>query len=534
LDTKELANNEKKTRQKIRHASEVLPIDPMDETKLIPEAARAAELPDSQEQLRDIKSPVLDYQEIHRSLGYKKDPKSLTQSLFDTHSVKSYEWQTILSPMDILRAPSMRGNGTQDQKSNGHPVSNCNGGTVKTTEKMDRKAMGHDDKESIESQPFTKPAQMNGNAVPTSYIQNSNENVAERENYLPGTIGTISWRQAKRMASTDVAVVAQLTGDTICGLRSLASQTKGNVGFNHTGNYSYSDPPSIPVGAATRPLLLEFVKRTLVYHFADLYRLSRLIQQNKSPIASSNLPISITQHFATDQNVGLNVACFTKWVPVVGPLLLDSFWQSLEGLFVPPPNIVSKVGYDKTSHSSSTEKARYIHDVEAADIVYLAILALVGSGYSLHDKSQETISDLRAWGRTLPNSHQSGSPDPLSDPWLDISDHFEYEPAVRLAKRLVRVIAARRSFWHISKMMPGGCAPRGFPLMRTVISYMKNEMIIDQLANRQGTKSSGVPFYLLEWLRTIILKTWDGEATVKRWEGTGAAIEIISDLCMLP
>lgn len=61
---------------------------------------------------------------------------------------------------------------------------------------------------------------------------------------------------------------------------------------------------------------------------------------------------------------------------------------------------------------------------------------------------------------------------------------------------------------------------------------MKNELILDRLRKRQGTQSSGVPFYLLEWLRTIVLKAWDGEVLVKRWEGAGAAIEIISDLCM--
>lgn len=338
--------------------------------------------------------------------------------------------------------------------------------------------------------------------------------------------------RAIRTSSNDVAVTAELTGDIICGLRVLAWQAKGSVDFGQTGNYSDSSPmSSTALGAVTRPLLVDFVRRTLVYHFADAHRLSRLIERNKLLIADSKIPSTVAQHFGTDHYFSLNVTCFNKWVPLVGPLLLDSLWQSLEALFTPPSNIASKVGYDKHSRSSKTENVEYIHDVEAAGMIYLAILVLVGSGYTLDDKSQETISDLRAWGRTLPNSHQSGRPDPLSDPWLDISDHFEYEPAIRLAKRLVRVIAARRSFWLISQMMPGVDTGHSFPIMDTLVSYMKNEIILDRLLKRQGAKSSGVPFYFLEWLRTIILKTWDGEVTVKRWEGTGAAIEIMSDLC---
>lgn len=37
---------------------------------------------------------------------------------------------------------------------------------------------------------------------------------------------------------------------------------------------------------------------------------------------------------------------------------------------------------------------------------------------------------------------------------------------------------------------------------------------------------------LLDWLRTIVLKNWDGKAEVKRWEPVGAAIEFMAHLCV--
>jgi hypothetical protein len=427
----------------------------------------------------------------------------------------------------------MRGTATQKQKLDENRASLCNEDSINSVEEVDQKPMECESKPSTVSQCTTEPMEMDGKAVPASCMPTSYKNQVPEKVCIPQLADIKPFEDADRKACKDnFAIVAPLSAETICGLRSLASQAKGIVEFGHTGNYwEGSFPPSL-LSAATRPMLLDFVKRTIIYNFAKPYPLLALIQHNKNLNANSEESSPTAQPSSAEQNVGLTVGCFTNWLPIVGPLLLDSIWQSLEGLFTPPPQIASRVGHDKTSPSSNTKKAIYIHDAEAADIIHVAILALVGSDYSLHEKSQGMISDLRAWGRTLPNAHQSGRPDPLSDPWLDISDHFEYEPAIRLAKRLVHAIAARRSFWLISQTMPhAGLKYTIFPMMRSVVFNLTNDMIFEHSTNRQGVKGSGVPFYFMEWMRTIILKTWNGEVTVKRWEGTGAAIEILSDLC---
>jgi hypothetical protein len=511
-----------------------MPIDPMDEVKAVPEADQAAEKPGSQQELPVTKSPVLDYKELHRSLGYKKDKKSLTQSLFDSPSVKLYEWQTVISPMDILKNPSMRGTAAKKPKLDGNRVSQCNEDSINSVEKGDQEPMDCERKQPTLSQCTTEPTEINGKAVPASSIPTSDKNHDPEKACIPQTADSEPLQDADWKVCEYFAIVEPLSVEAICGLRSLALQAKGLVEFGHTGNYWESSLPPSLLCAAARPILLDFVKRTLVYNFANPHYLLRLIQHNKTLNANSEKSSPTAQPSSSEQKFGLTVDCFTCWVPIVGPLLLDSIWQSLEGLFTPPPKIASKFGHDKASHYSNTKEASYIHDAEAADIIHIAILVLVGSGYSLHDKSQGMISDLRAWGRTLPNAHQSGRPDPLSEPWLDISDCFEYEPAVRLAKRLVRAIAARRSFWLISQTMSvprSGPKYNVFPVMRSVVLNVRNEMVLEQHTIRQGIKGSGVPFYLMEWMRTIILKTWNGEVTVKRWEGTGAAIEILSDLC---
>lgn len=505
MDWKEQAKDEHEIRQKTRHASEITALDPLDEaTPNDPEQfAVSGEL--LSDRGPDVPGPVFDYQEIHRAGAYKKDKKSLTQRLFDTTSVKAYEWKTIISPMEILKTPNMIGSTAKAQKLNGHAIAYQDTDEKEKIEQRRAQVVEHEEEGSTEAKSSTKTTEVDGHATPT-----------EDE----------SGPEKSKAAPSQVAIVEDLTGYLLSGLRSLAAHAKGQSGFSHTG--SYNDNSTI-VDPAARPNVIELVKRTLVHHFADPSRLSKFIQHNKSLAAGYNLPPDLAGYLAKDGHVGMSVASFTNWVPLVGPLLLDSLWQSLGALFVPPPDIVTKCGHQ----SSRSEKATHIPDSEASDMIYLAILGLVGSGYILNDKSQHMISDLRAWGRTLANSNQWGKPDPLSEPWLDIADHMEYEPAVRLASRIAHVVAARRSFWLILQTMSGASLDSRFPIMSTVITHLKNQLLLDHLTKKgPGPRSSGVPFYLLEWLRTIILKTWNGEVTVKRWEHTGAAIELITDLCM--
>ncbi|KAE9962822.1 hypothetical protein BLS_009979 [Venturia inaequalis] len=511
LITKEQTKHEPEIRQKTRQSSETTALDPLEEA---PEQAAVSEGLPSDRGL-GIPGPIFDYQEIHRNEAYKKDTKSLAQRLFDTNSVKAFEWKTIISPMDILKTPNMNGSATKDHELNGHAIVSQAHEAVEPGSTRRAPAKENEKHQSVVPTSSSDSTPVNGHLVsPTDAQQNSEASPRQNNPEIEKT----------KVPSAQVTVVEDLTGYLLAGLRSLAAHAKGQSGFSHTGRYS---DISSAVNPAARPKVIELVKRTLIYHFADPIRLSKFVHHNKALAAACAFPPHLTEYFARDGHVGMTVNSFTNWVPLVGPLLLDSLWQSLGALFVPPPDIVTKCGH----HSSRSDKAKHVPDAEASGIIYIAILALVGSGYLLNDKSQYMVSDLRAWGRTLANSHQYGRPDSLAEPWLDIADHMEYEPAVRLASRIARVVAARRSFWLISKTMSGTSSDGRFPLMGAIITQLKNQLLLDRLTKKgAGLRSSGVPFYVLEWMRTIILKTWDGEVVVKRWEGTGAAIDLIADL----
>ncbi|QDS72473.1 hypothetical protein FKW77_009875 [Venturia effusa] len=513
LEKKEHTKNEHEIRQKRRHASEITALDPLEEASSNDPGQVAANEGLPSDKGLGIPGPIFDYQEIHRAGAYKKDRKSLAQSLFDTSSVKAFEWRTIISPLDILKKANMNGSVSKARKANGHATVYHDHNEVEMGEPKNIPVIEDETDQHDEcSSPKTTEVNRHGNC---STKTKSNGEVSPASN---DSVPEIS-----KAAPSQVPIVEDLTGYLLTGLRSLAARAKGLSVFGHTGSYNDN---SIVLDPAVRPKALELVRRTLIYHFADPDRLSKFVKHNKKLTAASGSTSQLNGYSAKDEHVGVAVAAFTNWVPLVGPLLLDSLWQSLGALFVPPSDIATRCGH----HSSTSDKEVHIPDSEASDMIYIAILALVGSGYILNDKSQHMISDLRAWGRTLANSHQWGKPDRLSEPWLDIADHMEYEPAVRLAIRIAHVIAARRSFWLVSQTISGRSSNSRFPIMDTIITHLKDQLRLDEIAKKSGIRNSGLPFYFLEWMRTIILKTWNGEVTVKRWEGTGAAIEVIADL----
>jgi hypothetical protein len=126
-------------------------------------------------------------------------------------------------------------------------------------------------------------------------------------------------------------------------------------------------------------------------------------------------------------------------------------------------------------------------------------------------------------------------------PWLDIIDELEYEPALRLADRLVRGIAARRCFseiLHTLSRQAGERQESKLPTFGLMDILTKHLTIVEAQAsqsrlNLDTGRDPGwtVTSVFMEWLRTIIIKQWDCKSEVHRWSAVGGAIEIMSDFC---
>jgi hypothetical protein len=519
----------------------------------------------------DDELPALAYIREKKRITTQKDRRSLTQNLFDTRAVKAFEWKLMDSPVDILRGLSAQpvkftkpqnvdiktyetGDGEKQKQSNGHaivPKASYHTTKGKENAKASTKAFTNDiPHDNLVTEKHEKRYQ--------SIFQASQE-------HSPFITRPITTRKTLDQPTTSpqkLPVMSSLSHGDLLELRGMAWESMMRGRSTDAVTQFYDAPAQYHLATthktyldkllsagSVHPLrtngdMMSLIKLSLIHHFGDPSRLVLCLRSNDNVETvvedDSDDGRSPCQRFVdrilqqppiSPGALNFDLECFTLWKPTVGPLIFNCLWHSLGTLFTPPPDIAcAKSPRLKPQKASKEPEAKYLNDADAAHIILVAIFALVGSVETTKWDTLEDISNLRAWGRTLANSKQSGPPDDYTNPWLKVSDDLEYEPAVRLASRLVRAIAARRSFWLISRVAQvSGFTPSEdkFPLMEMVTGALVSE----EKKVRKTTGRTSLTFVFVEWLRTIMLKNWDGKTEVKRWDHFGAALEILSDLC---
>lgn len=218
---------------------------------------------------------------------------------------------------------------------------------------------------------------------------------------------------------------------------------------------------------------------------------------------------------------------------------------------------------DHVSHDLSNET--YLDDTDAAHIVKIVLAAL---GATVPNSKPETwlaVQKLRASGHV--------APEVLTDTWdsrivmslLEAMDAFEDEAALALMTRLVRAISARRC---MSEMAKNKTSSRGYHttpanashnMMKSILDFlMQNGTVNAEVNNASANTSKILPFeqgavngqlhespkdalnvkspfpaVTVEWLRSVLLKEWNGKAEVAKWGAVGGAIEMMSSFCKL-
>ncbi|KAL1629976.1 hypothetical protein SLS54_000835 [Diplodia seriata] len=242
---------------------------------------------------------------------------------------------------------------------------------------------------------------------------------------------------------------------------------------------------------------------------------------------------------------------FRSWQSINGSLIYDSLWYSLECLFTPPPELkIRKPARAKKHVPDGMPKGRdygqsdYVSDEEAAHIIMVCIHALTSLVTRGKPNAWKFVRGLRPFGwispNDTPNLADNQTTVPYTPMWLMITDQLEYEPALRLATRLVRAIGARRCFFEMLRNTSGEYPKRTDWAMTIVCKHLVDceryrrvglfrakwdeERVMDTWSNWTiaGT--------FVEWLKTIVMKNWTGQHELKRWDATGAAAEILSNL----
>ncbi|KAK7711615.1 hypothetical protein SLS57_008098 [Botryosphaeria dothidea] len=243
---------------------------------------------------------------------------------------------------------------------------------------------------------------------------------------------------------------------------------------------------------------------------------------------------------------------FRSWQPINGSLIYDSLWYSLECLFTPPPELKIRrpsrtkkpVPADMPKHCEGDEPLVYVADEDAAHIIMICIHALTSLVTRGKPNAWKFVRGLRPFGWISPNDTQNLADNqttvPYTPMWLMITDQLEYEPALRLATRLVRAIGARRCFSEMLKNTSNEYSVSSEWVMSIVYKHLVDceryrrvglfranwdeERVMDTWSNWT------VAGTLVEWLKTIVLKNWTGQHELRRWDSLGAAAEILGDL----
>ncbi|KAH7020636.1 ubiquitin-protein ligase E3A [Macrophomina phaseolina] len=243
---------------------------------------------------------------------------------------------------------------------------------------------------------------------------------------------------------------------------------------------------------------------------------------------------------------------FRSWQSINGSLIYDSLWYSLECLFTPPPELKIRkpprtrrpLPTDMPKHTDEDAQWEYMPDEEAAHIIMICIHALTSLVTRGKPNAWKFVRGLRPFGWISPNDTQNLSDNqttvPYTPMWLMITDQLEYEPALRLATRLVRAIGARRCFSEMLNKTSKEQLKSPDWVMTIIYKHLVDceryrrvglfranwdeERVMDTWSNWTiaGT--------FVEWLKTIFMKSWTGQHELKRWDAAGAAAEILGDL----
>lgn len=213
-------------------------------------------------------------------------------------------------------------------------------------------------------------------------------------------------------------------------------------------------------------------------------------------------------------------------------------------------------GSTRPEITSSLGPECLLNDLEACHIVKIIFAALVAS---VPDAALRDLIDVRASGRVVPSDPKNylGSTGKTRlEEILRATHALEDGMAIDLAKRLCRAVATRM---HLPEPMNprAGKAKESeeicpYDRKSLVISKIMRYITLDDFLLHRTSSDLPLPsignalpintrlqsiadsqgrHVLLEWLRTVVLKEWDGKPYVPRCSAVSGALELLSWMC---
>lgn len=231
-------------------------------------------------------------------------------------------------------------------------------------------------------------------------------------------------------------------------------------------------------------------------------------------------------------------------------IALHSLWTVLDKVFVPPTELSTPPKQSRRNstaapvsapailrRASDSAKDKHISDADAADIATVALFALISHLPAMDTQTWRGLLRMRSLGTVSSNADMRKLSSASSGLIVEMTDKLEHELALRLVNRLVRALTARLAFHGISKACE--VYTHDFPKQRkrNILDF-----VMDNLSEQHDIRTSVVQDYdltslstfpsasslIVEWIRTLFLREWDGKPEVARSSAAGGAVQILS------
>ncbi|KAI1764972.1 hypothetical protein GGR53DRAFT_288794 [Hypoxylon sp. FL1150] len=219
--------------------------------------------------------------------------------------------------------------------------------------------------------------------------------------------------------------------------------------------------------------------------------------------------------------------CMLRLTRVAPSLVFDSLWIALAGLFAPPKPL-----YSTRSPTSKMfpRPQRSFSNAEAAGLMSVCFHALVAAVPLVTDSRQlNDMSRIRAHGLSLTGGGAVARP-PVSL-CLQYEDAFTDDMALRLARRLLRVIPTRR---HFDELVELDLDPEDRleepDVLETLLSHLESstQSILNFSKAERSLHEKRIPVLLLDWARAVMLHEWEGKPEISGDGPFGGALSLIA------
>ncbi|KAF3068371.1 Ubiquitin-protein ligase E3A [Daldinia childiae] len=219
--------------------------------------------------------------------------------------------------------------------------------------------------------------------------------------------------------------------------------------------------------------------------------------------------------------------CMLRLTRVAPNLVFDSLWTALAALFAPPKTLQSM--RSPTSKMFLGVKKSFTN-VEAASLMSVCFHALVAAAPLVNDSRQlNDMSRIRAHGLSLAGGGTvARQPSSLC---LQYEDAFTDSMALRLARRLLRVIPTRRYFDELIELdldkEDGVKEPDVVELLLLHLESSTQSTLHFSKAER-SMHEKRVPVLLLDWARAVMLHEWEGKPDISGDGPFGGALSLMT------